>query len=55
MKELADYGGANNYNFVKRVLTALLSKEVAMLFSWLGRKGKEDFHCLNIAKLVIGM
>ena len=53
VKELSEYGGDGNYHFVKRVLTALVSNEVAILFSWLGRKGKTDFHRLNIARLII--
>lgn len=51
--ELAKLGGANNYNFVKRVMTSLISNEEASGFSWLGRKGKKPFINLLMAKLVL--
>ncbi|CAG9815535.1 unnamed protein product [Phaedon cochleariae] len=51
--ELAKLGGENKYNFVKRVMSSLLSNEKATEFSWLGRKGKRPFHNLLMAKLVL--
>ena len=53
VNELANFGGSNNYNFVKRTLSSLITNDVALLFSWLGRKGKKDFHNLTVAKLII--
>nr|CAH7730480.1 unnamed protein product [Callosobruchus chinensis] len=51
--ELASVGGTRNYNFVKRVLSLVLSDSDALRFSWLGRKGKQPFNATNMAKLVI--
>ena len=53
VNELANFGGSNNYNFVKRTLSSLITNDVALLFSWLGRKGKKDFHNLILARLII--
>nr|CAH7715719.1 unnamed protein product [Callosobruchus chinensis] len=51
--ELASVGGTKNYNFVKRVLSLVLSDSDALRFSWLERKGKQPFNATNMAKLVI--
>ena len=53
VNELANFGGSDNYNFVKRTLSSLITNDVALLFSWLGRKGKRDFHNLTLARLII--
>ncbi|XP_076664744.1 uncharacterized protein LOC143367026 [Andrena cerasifolii] len=53
VNELANFGGSDNYNFVKRTLSSLITDDVALLFSWLGRKGKKDFHNLTLARLII--
>ncbi|CAH1153262.1 unnamed protein product [Phaedon cochleariae] len=51
--EFAKIGGTNCYNFVKRVLSTSLTNEMALQYSWLGRKGKLNFSKLNIAKVII--
>ncbi|XP_015428713.1 PREDICTED: uncharacterized protein LOC107185531 [Dufourea novaeangliae] len=53
VNELVNIGGHNNYNFVKRLLSLLLSDDLAMKYSWLGRKGKSAFCNLTIAYLII--
>ncbi|XP_076642847.1 uncharacterized protein LOC143353354 isoform X2 [Halictus rubicundus] len=53
VNELYKMGGDNGYQFVRRVLGTLLTDNLAMEYSWLGRKGKKSFHKLNIANLVI--
>lgn len=51
--ELSRVGGLNTYNFVSRTLTLLLTNELAISYSWLGRKGKKVFKTLKVASLII--
>ncbi|XP_053984607.1 uncharacterized protein LOC128879469 isoform X2 [Hylaeus volcanicus] len=51
--ELSQTGGSVNYNFIKRVLTLILSNQLAMGYSWMGRKGKQKFNSTNVAKVLI--
>ncbi|XP_076295808.1 uncharacterized protein LOC143216543 [Lasioglossum baleicum] len=53
VQELYKIGGENVYQFVKRVLSTLITNNLALTYSWLGRKGKKPFSTLNIANLVI--
>ncbi|KAK4886188.1 hypothetical protein RN001_002459 [Aquatica leii] len=53
VEQISKIGGTNIYNFVKRVLSTLITNEMALKYSWLGRKGKKAFSKLNMAKLVI--
>ncbi|XP_046145220.1 uncharacterized protein LOC123988599 [Osmia bicornis bicornis] len=53
VQELAKIGGDNNYQFVKRVLSSIIDNNLAMKYSWLGRKGKKVFCTLHLARLVI--
>ncbi|XP_076648052.1 uncharacterized protein LOC143356334 [Halictus rubicundus] len=51
--EMYKIGGNTMYSFVKRILTTLFTNDVALEYSWMGRKGKKPFHCMKIAELVI--
>ncbi|XP_046143138.1 uncharacterized protein LOC123988145 [Osmia bicornis bicornis] len=53
VNELGSVGGANNYDFVKRVLTTVLSNDLAMTYSWFGKKGKKKFYTTKVAKAII--
>ncbi|XP_031329729.1 uncharacterized protein LOC116160623 [Photinus pyralis] len=53
VNELAKFGGANPYNFIKRTTSMLMKDTLLVSYSWLGRKGKRPFYQLNIAKLLI--
>uniref|UniRef100_A0A1Y1LZX5 DUF4806 domain-containing protein n=2 Tax=Photinus pyralis TaxID=7054 RepID=A0A1Y1LZX5_PHOPY len=52
--ELSRVGGSNTYSFVSRTLALLITNELAITYSWLGRKGKKVFKTLKVASLVIG-
>ncbi|CAH2012318.1 unnamed protein product [Acanthoscelides obtectus] len=52
--ELVKIGGIKSYDFVARVAKLILSNELAMKYSWLGRKGKRKFSNMKIADLLIG-
>ncbi|KAK4885260.1 hypothetical protein RN001_001531 [Aquatica leii] len=43
VEQISKIGGTNIYNFVKRVLSTLITNEMALKYSWLGRKGKSIF------------
>ncbi|KAJ8966529.1 hypothetical protein NQ317_007175 [Molorchus minor] len=51
--ELARFGGANIYNFIKRILSALIKDTVLINYSWLGRKGKKPLEKSPVAKVLI--
>ncbi|CAH1154501.1 unnamed protein product [Phaedon cochleariae] len=51
--EFAGFGGSNTYSFIKRVMSALMTNDMAKQYSWLGRKGKMSFHKLNLSTLLI--
>ncbi|XP_076243436.1 uncharacterized protein LOC143184823 isoform X2 [Calliopsis andreniformis] len=53
VNELSKVGGSNTYQFVKRVLMSLMTNDLALKYSWLGRKGKKEFYNLRTASLVI--
>lgn len=53
VREISKLGGRNNYNFVTRTMTSLMSNDIALQYSWLGRKGKKAFHNTNFALLII--
>ncbi|KAF5300737.1 hypothetical protein FQR65_LT19314 [Abscondita terminalis] len=53
VEQLSKIGGTSCYHFVKRVLSTCLTNEMALKYSWLGRKGKKSFSKLNMAKVVI--
>lgn len=53
VSDIAKIGGSNNYNFVKRALSSLISDEIALKYSWYGRKGKKIFKYLTTSKLII--
>ncbi|XP_063933006.1 uncharacterized protein LOC135144831 isoform X3 [Zophobas morio] len=42
-------GGRNAPEFIRRALSRLISNEFAILYSWLGHKGKKPFSNLKIA------
>jgi len=47
-------GGKSAYEFVKRILSQILTNELAAKYSWLGRKNKRIFHTLKLSQLLIG-
>ncbi|VEN40362.1 unnamed protein product [Callosobruchus maculatus] len=51
--ELSKIGGSNCYNFIKRVMSTIITNDFALLYSWLGRKGKRPFYTLKLAKAVL--
>ncbi|XP_023311148.1 uncharacterized protein LOC108917953 [Anoplophora glabripennis] len=51
--ELAKVGGTTCYNFVKRILSTCLTNDMALKYSWLGRKGKQNFSKSNLSKVII--
>ncbi|CAG9817179.1 unnamed protein product [Phaedon cochleariae] len=51
--ELAKAGGSDHYNFIKRVLHTLITNDLALKFSWLGRKCKKPFFETNMARLIM--
>ncbi|XP_078036313.1 uncharacterized protein LOC144469675 [Augochlora pura] len=53
VQELYKMGGDNCYQFVKRVLTTLITNDLALQYSWMGRKAKKAFNKLNTANLII--
>ncbi|XP_076234998.1 uncharacterized protein LOC143179588 isoform X2 [Calliopsis andreniformis] len=53
VQELAKIGGNNNYEFVKRVFNCLMTNDLALEYSWLGRKGKKEFHSLKTSNLML--
>ncbi|KAI4465571.1 hypothetical protein MML48_3g00010078 [Holotrichia oblita] len=53
VNKLAKSGGANSKIMVKRIMPLLLSNELAMLYSWIGFKGKQNFSLLTISKVII--
>ncbi|XP_076293883.1 uncharacterized protein LOC143215555 [Lasioglossum baleicum] len=53
VEEVYRIGGSHCYEFVKRTLATLLTDELALSYSWLGRKGKKPFRNTNIANLII--
>ncbi|KAK4884136.1 hypothetical protein RN001_000407 [Aquatica leii] len=52
--KLSRVGGSTTYSFVPRTLKLILTNELALSYSWLGRKGKNIFKTLKIATLIIG-
>nr|XP_033332996.1 uncharacterized protein LOC117224292 [Megalopta genalis]XP_033332997.1 uncharacterized protein LOC117224292 [Megalopta genalis]XP_033332998.1 uncharacterized protein LOC117224292 [Megalopta genalis] len=53
VQELYKMGGDNCYQFVKRVLATLITNDLALQYSWMGRKAKKAFNKLNTANLII--
>ncbi|XP_018406823.1 PREDICTED: uncharacterized protein LOC108782920 [Cyphomyrmex costatus] len=51
--ELQGLGGNNGYEFIRRVLTMILTNKLANDYSFFGRKKKKSFCDLNICKVVI--
>ncbi|XP_064467963.1 uncharacterized protein LOC135378797 [Ornithodoros turicata] len=51
--ELARLGGTSCKIAVKRMLCHLLTNKLAMLFSWLGNKGKDSFKHLKIVSIML--
>lgn len=54
MKVLGQTSGENVPPTTKRVLKNLVTDEVAVLYSWTGRKGKKRAEKLKIISLVFG-
>ncbi|XP_064462751.1 uncharacterized protein LOC135373582 [Ornithodoros turicata] len=50
---LMRYGGTDEKDTTKRILSHLMSDTVAQQFSYRGRKGKENFSALNMCKIII--
>ena len=53
VNEFAKYGGSNSYDFTKRVLSSIVTNDVALQYSWLGRQAKQPFFKLKLAQVVI--
>ncbi|CAH1153704.1 unnamed protein product [Phaedon cochleariae] len=51
--ELANIGGHNVYDFVKRAMTFLVTNKFASKYSFLGRKQKGSFSILKLSELLI--
>lgn len=52
--ELKQLGGKTASKATKRMLTYLLTDELAAQFSWIGRKGKLNFSVLKTATAITG-
>lgn len=52
--ELKQLGGKTASKATKRMLTHLLTDELAAQFSWIGRKGKLNFSVLKTATAITG-
>ena len=53
VNEFAKFGGSDPYEFIKRVLSSILTNDVALMYSWLGRQAKQPFNKLKLAEVVI--
>ncbi|KAF5300542.1 hypothetical protein FQR65_LT09163 [Abscondita terminalis] len=53
IQELSRIGGCHGQDFVKRVMSKILSNEVASGYSWLGLKKKKIFSKLLLSQVVI--
>ncbi|XP_029176577.1 uncharacterized protein LOC114944698 isoform X1 [Nylanderia fulva] len=51
--ELSRFGGTNPKVMVKRIIEKLFSNELAMQYSWIGFKKKENFSSLIISQVII--
>ncbi|KAL1446263.1 hypothetical protein MTO96_044634, partial [Rhipicephalus appendiculatus] len=52
IKELSSLGGYNASSATRRFLEAIMTQEVAVHYSWLGRKGKRAFSTLPICDIM---
>ncbi|CAG9814676.1 unnamed protein product [Phaedon cochleariae] len=52
IQELSEIGGFNYKIMSRRLLEKLISNVVAMNFSWIGFKNKENFSVMNVANIV---
>ncbi|XP_050504228.1 uncharacterized protein LOC126884893 [Diabrotica virgifera virgifera] len=53
VKELSKFGGSSPYNFIKRVMSTILSDNLIIEYSWLGRKGKRSLESTMVGKLFV--
>ncbi|KAF5293807.1 hypothetical protein FQA39_LY03292 [Lamprigera yunnana] len=53
IQELSRIGGPNGQDFVKRVMSKVLSNELASQYSWLGLKKKKIFSKLLLCQVII--
>lgn len=54
VRELSQLGGGDAKSALRHILPYCMTNELAMQFSWLGRKGNHSLSTLNIAKAITG-
>ncbi|XP_018572378.1 uncharacterized protein LOC108911826 isoform X2 [Anoplophora glabripennis] len=51
--EFSKIGGSNTYDFIRRVLSVIITNNLAQNFTWFGTKEKKAFQKLKISEVII--